>query len=61
MKGVWLFGVDWLSRSEGDLRANRSSTSCHRQPGVAVGVYGYGLEQWGVVKALYFAIVTLTR
>lgn len=27
---------------------------------VAVGVYGYWLESWGVVRALYFAVVTMT-
>lgn len=27
---------------------------------VAVGVYGYGLENWGAVRALYFAVVTMT-
>lgn len=28
---------------------------------LAVGVYGYGLAKWGVVRALYFGVVTMTR
>ena len=28
--------------------------------GLGIGVYGYGLEEWGALRAAYFAVVTLT-
>ncbi len=36
-------------------------TNQRTNPGLAAGIYGFWLEQWGVVKALYFGVVTLTR
>lgn len=56
--GMWA-DLGW--RSEGSFRGTHVQQVTDRnETGVAVWAYGFGFERFGVIKAMYFAVVTLT-